>query len=216
MLKLPRKFYNRPTLEVAIDLLGCHIVCKTDGVKTGGMVVETEAYIGEDDPACHAFRGLTTRNKIMYGPPGFLYVYFTYGNHFMMNVVTEEEGFPAAVLLRAIQPLYGISEMARRRNVEDPENIASGPGKTAAALGVGKLENGLDLTGNIIYISGPPSGAKREIMASPRIGIGEKGAEKLWRFYLRDNPHVSRSPRLVKVNSFSLARARKSDFLYEI
>ncbi len=92
------------------------------------MIVEAEAYIGEDDPACHASRGRTKRNEIMYGPPGYLYVYFTYGNHFMLNVVTETRGYPSAVLLRAVEPRYSIEKMAQRRGIEDFKNISSGPG----------------------------------------------------------------------------------------
>ena len=212
MKKLPRNFYARPTLDVAIDLLGCRIVSRTNGVKTGGMIVETEAYIGRTDPACHAFNGLTERNRVMYGPPGKLYVYFTYGNHFMMNVVTEEDGFPAAVLLRGVEPLYGADEMAIRRGVNDPTNIASGPGKLAKALAVTRSQNGTDLSGKDIYISGPSDG-KRIIMASPRIGIGEPGSDKLWRFYLKGNTHVSKPARAVREMGETLSQARKMSFL---
>lgn len=211
MRKLPRKFYSRPTIEVAIDLLGCRIISNTNGVRTGGMIVETEAYIGEDDPACHAFHGLTKRTKIMYGPPGHLYVYFTYGNHFMVNVVTEEPGFPSAVLLRAFQPEYGIPRMAKRRNTASLENIASGPGKLAAALGISSRENGLDLSNGSVRIIGPGTG-KQKIAASPRIGIGNLGTENLWRFFLIDNPHVSKSSKAIRENTLALARAARIDF----
>ncbi|MEE9553537.1 MAG: DNA-3-methyladenine glycosylase [candidate division Zixibacteria bacterium] len=211
MKKLPRNFYNRPTLKVAIDLLGCHIISRTDGVKTGGMIVETEAYIGQTDPACHASNGLTERNKVMHGSPGILYVYFTYGNHFMMNVVTEKDGYPAAVLLRGLEPLYGVKEMAVRRGVSDPGNIASGPGKLAKALGAARAQNGTNLSGSEIYIRGPFDG-RRIIMASPRIGIGEPGSERLWRFFLKDNLHVSRPARSVRERTKSLSWARKISF----
>jgi DNA-3-methyladenine glycosylase len=211
MKRLPRKFYRRPTIDVAIDLLGCHIISKKNGVKTGGMIVETEAYVGEDDPACHAYRGMTERNKIMYGPPGYLYVYFTYGNHFMINVVTEKPGFPSAVLLRGVEPLYRSDLMARRRGCARSVEIASGPGKLAAALGITKSDNGADLLGGSIYIAGRKN-KKRDIAASPRIGIGDRGSEKLWRFYLIGIPHVSRSPKGVREKSLGLIQARRSGF----
>ena len=211
MRKLPRKFYNRPTLDVAKELIGCHLVCNTNGIKSGGMIVEAEAYIGEDDPACHAARGRTKRNEIMYGPPGYLYVYFTYGNHFMMNVVTENKGYPSAVLLRAIEPRYNIETMAQRRGTTDLKNISSGPGKLAKALGVTTAENGTDLCGSHIYMRGP-SGGKNEIQASPRIGIGSMGSDKLWRFFVRGHPHVSLSPRSIREESFGLTEARAMKF----
>jgi len=196
--------------------LGCHIIRQADGLKTGGIIVEAEAYIGEDDPACHASHGLTERNSIMYGPPGFLYVYFTYGNHFMINVVTGRKGFPAAVLLRGMEPIYGVDIMAKKRNVEKSEAIASGPGKLAAALSVTKQDYGTDLLGNSIYIIGPGR-LKDSIMASPRIGIGARGSDKLWRFYLKDNPHVSRHPGAIRENIRSLNEAKRTAFsLYKI
>ena len=212
MKKLPREFYDRSTLKVAIDLLGCHIICRTDGIKTGGMVVETEAYIGSDDPACHAFNGLTERNRVMHGPPGMLYVYFTYGNHFMLNVVTEKDGFPAAVLLRGVEPHYGRDDMAARRGVDNPVEIASGPGKLAKALGVTKRQNGADLTGREVYLKGP-SAAGGKIMASPRIGIGDPGSDRLWRFFLKDNPNVSKPAKYVRERITNLSVARKMSFL---
>ncbi len=211
MKKLPRNFYNRNTIEVAIDLLGCHIICNTGGVKTGGVIVETEAYHGPDDPACHAFKGHTRRNDVMYGKPGFLYVYFTYGNHFMLNVVVEEEGFPAAVLLRGIEPLHGIETMALRRGTDDLTNIGSGPGKLAKALKVTGTENGTDLTGSFIYLAGPPRVASK-IKASPRIGIGA-GSERLWRFFIDGNLHVSHGSKWVRDNTCDLREARKAGFV---
>lgn len=134
--KLKRSFYNRPTLDVAIGLLGKVLIYNVHGVKFGGRLVEVEAYIGEDDPACHAFIGMTPRNEIMYGQAGMLYVYFTYGNHYMLNIVTEKKGFPAAVLLRGLEPLFGIDRMKANRGVEKLTEIASGPGKMAKALGL--------------------------------------------------------------------------------
>ncbi len=210
MRKLPRNFYNRDTIEVAIDLLGCQIISNTGGVKTGGIIVETEAYHGPDDPACHAFKGHTRRNDVMYGKPGFLYVYFTYGNHFMLNVVVEEEGFPAAVLLRGIEPLHGIETMALRRGTDDLTNIGSGPGKLAKALNVKGSENGTDLTGSFIYLLGP-SREKPRILASPRIGIGA-GSERMWRFFIDRNLHVSHGSKWVKDNTRDLRAAKRVGF----
>jgi len=214
MRRLPGKFYNRPTIEVAIDLLGCRLISNIGGIKTGGIIVETEAYIGEDDPACHAFRGQTKRNRIMYGPAGFLYVYFTYGNHYMANIVTENEGFPAAVLLRGLEPLYNIEKMSKRRRTKDQTNISSGPGKLTKALGLNTEHNGSDLRGDTVFVSGPSENTGR-IMASPRIGIGQGGSEKLWRFFLDDNPHVSRGALAVRNSSFTLERAKKMNFSIE-
>lgn len=214
MRKLPGKFYNRPTIEVAIDLLGCRLISNIGGIKTGGIVVETEAYVGEDDPACHAFRGPTKRNRIMYGPAGFLYVYFTYGNHYMANIVTERDGYPAAVLLRGLEPLYNIETMSRRRKTVDQTNISSGPGKLTRALGMTTVHNGTDLRGGLVYVSGPSENTDR-IMSSPRIGIGERGNEKLWRFYIDGCGHVSRGSLFNRNSSFTLNRARKMNFSIE-
>ena len=212
MKKLPRSFYHRNTIDVAISLLGCHIISTTNGVKTGGVIVETEAYRGPTDPACHAFKGHTRRNDIMYGKAGFLYVYFTYGNHFMLNVVTENEEFPAAVLLRALEPRYNIDLMASRRGTDNVIEISSGPGKLAKALGVTGSDYGTDLTGSHIYIVGP-SAYRPKIVASPRIGIGLAGSERLWRFFIKDNPHVSRGSKWIRANAYELSKARKMRFV---
>jgi DNA-3-methyladenine glycosylase len=211
MKKLSGKFYGRSTIKVAIDLLGCRLISNIDGFKTGGIIVETEAYIGENDPACHAFRGLTKRNRVMYGPPGFLYVYFTYGNHYMANVVTEKDGFPAAVLLRGLEPWYNIDIMSERRGISNAVNISSGPGKLTRALGLTTDHNGLRLDGKLVYISGPSNNNMR-IYASPRIGIGQGGKEKLWRFFLRDSPHVSRGSSFVRGNTHTLNKAGRMGF----
>jgi DNA-3-methyladenine glycosylase len=194
--KLSRAFYNRPTLEVAVDLLGKIFVREKDGNRLGGRLVEVEAYIGEDDPGCHAFRGMTPRNEIMYGDPGYLYVYFTYGNHYMLNIVTERKGFPAAVLLRGMEPLYGIEFMKNNRGVNKLSEIASGPGKMAMALGITTAQKGEDLTGEHIYLLEDKMEIG-EIWQSPRIGLSE-GRDKLWRFYLPDNPNVSKMTSYVK------------------
>ena len=175
------------------------------------MIVEAEAYIGEDDPACHAFRGRTKRNEIMYGPPGYLYVYFTYGNHFMLNVVTETRGYPSAVLLRAVEPRYSIEKMAQRRGIEDFKKISSGPGKLAKALSITTAENGTDLCSTHIYIKGP-AGSKDKIWASPRIGIGRMGSDKLWRFFVKDHSHISSASKFIRESGFELSEARAMGF----
>ena len=211
MRKPTRPFYNRNTIEVAIQLLGCEIVSLVGGTMTRGIIVETEAYRGPDDPACHAFVGRTRRNNVMFGPPGHLYVYFTYGNHYMLNVVTEHDGYPAAVLLRAIEPYFGLNAMRKRRGIEVIEDLCSGPGKLAKALGITTSENGTDLCGSKIYIK-EPSGRKFNIISSPRIGIGQRGHKKLWRFFIDGNPNVSAGTKYVKENSLPLAAARAAGF----
>jgi DNA-3-methyladenine glycosylase len=211
MKKLPRNFYDRNTIDIAVDLLGCEIISTVGGVKSGGMIVETEAYRGPDDPACHAFVGQTRRNGVMFGPPGRLYVYFTYGNHYMLNVVCEPDGFPAAVLLRAVEPRYGIEIMRKRREIDELTNLCSGPGKLAKALGITISENNTDLLGSKIFIRGPSDGGF-DIAASPRIGIGERGHRKLWRFHISGNAHVSKGGRYVRENSHTFRDARKIKF----
>src|SRR5580765_543922 len=129
---LPRSFYNHPTLTVARELIGARLVRILDGQKLVGLITETEAYISQKDLACHAKAGLTARTAVMFGEPGHAYVYFTYGNHWMLNVVTEREGFPAAVLIRAIQPIEGVDVMSARRLGRD----TLGPGKLTQALGI--------------------------------------------------------------------------------
>src|SRR5512136_1639220 len=128
---LPQTFYNRPALSVARELLGKRLVRLLDGVRLAGIIIETEAYIGEEDLACHARSGKSRRNAVMYGPPGFAYVYFTYGMHWMLNAVTEPEGIPAAVLIRAIQPVQGVDIIAAHRQGRDTR----GPAKVTQALG---------------------------------------------------------------------------------
>ncbi|MEO8357807.1 MAG: DNA-3-methyladenine glycosylase, partial [Chloroflexota bacterium] len=142
MKSLPRSFYNRPTLTVARELIGARLVRILDGVKLAGLITETEAYISGKDLACHAKAGITPRTAVMFEEPGHAYVYFTYGAHWMLNVVTERVGFPAAVLIRAIQPIEGVDVMLERRNGRD----TFGPGKLCQAMGITKSENGVDLT----------------------------------------------------------------------
>jgi DNA-3-methyladenine glycosylase len=190
-MKLRREFYNRPTLKVAKELLGKYLVVNINGKKLSGKIVETEAYRGPYDPASHAYGGMTPRNRIMFGEPGHAYVYFTYGMYYCLNVITERKGFPAAVLIRALEPMKGIEIMKRRRKKEKPEDLTSGPGKLCQAMGINKTLYGADLTGKTIYVEdrGETVG---KVVSTNRIGIDE-GKEKKWRFYLKDNRFVSRS-----------------------
>jgi DNA-3-methyladenine glycosylase len=184
---LPRSFYNRPTLTVARELIGARLVRILDGVQLVGLIVETEAYIGETDLACHAKAGLTPRTAPMYGPPGHAYVYFTYGHHWMLNAVTEREGFPAAVLIRAIQPVEGTEVMLKRRQGRD----TFGPGKLTQALGITKSENQVDLTeaGSGLWIEAGQFISNKIVTKSPRVGLNntpEPWLSKPWRFKVKD------------------------------
>lgn len=174
---LPRSFFQRNTLTVAQELLGKILVIGP----CSGRINEVEAYIGQEDPACHARTGKTQRNQVMFGPAGHLYVYFTYGMHHCANIVTETEGYPAAILIRSIQPLTGLELMEQRRG--GSKNLANGPAKLCQALGMTKMtHNGLDLCSdskNFIADDGTPPPSFK---TSPRIGI-RVGVDKLWRFY---------------------------------
>ncbi len=183
----PRSFYNRPTLTVARELIGTRLVRVLNGKELVGLIVETEAYISEKDLACHAKAGLTPRTAPMYGEPGHAYVYFTYGNHWMLNVVTEREGFPAAVLIRAIQPIEGMEIMLKRRRGRD----TFGPGKLTQALGIGKRENTIDLTESApgLWIEAGVHVPNSLVTKSPRVGLNntpEPWLSKPWRFKVRD------------------------------
>lgn len=162
-----------------------------------GRIVEVEAYLGRRDPASHAYRGMTPRNAVMFGPGGHLYVYFTYGMHFCCNVVTEPPGMGCAVLIRAVEPLEGEGTMARLRQRSAARalrstELCSGPGKLCQALGIGREENGTDLCGSSIWIAEERTGRGRQkIGRSPRIGISS-GREHLWRFTLKGSPYLSR------------------------
>ena len=183
---LPREFYNRPTLTVARELIGARLVRMLDGIKLVGLITEAEAYIGEEDLACHAKAGRTPRTQVMYGPPGYAYVYFTYGNHWMLNAVTDQDGFPAAVLIRAIQPIEGVQVMSVRRNSRD----TFGPGKLCQAMGITKSENGCDLTeaDSDLWIEAGISVPKKNVTIGPRVGLNtvpEPWLSKPWRFLVK-------------------------------
>lgn len=182
---LNRKFYHRDTLRVARDLLGKKLVRRTGREILSGMIVETEAYCGQADSACHAHRGKTLRNAVMFGKPGHAYVYFTYGMHYMLNLVTEEEGNPCAVLIRAIEPIDGIEAMEARRKKKGKQ-LTNGPAKLCQALSIDKSLNGWDLTrGCKLWVEDYRKIPARSIIATPRIGIDyarQEHRDALWRF----------------------------------
>jgi DNA-3-methyladenine glycosylase len=202
-VKISRSFYARPTLDVARDLLGKVLVHNRRGVRASGVIVEVEAYIGEQDPACHAAPGPTRRNEPLYGPPGHAYVYLNYGIHCLVNIVTEPQGSPAAVLIRALDPIEGLGVMRRRRsratkrrrrrvNAEPVQthDLCRGPGNLTTALGITLAENRVDLQGDRLYVEDRrlPVG---EIVWGPRIGI-RVGVEHPWRAWIREHAAVSR------------------------
>ena len=197
-MRLSHDFFSKDTLAVARLLLGRPLVHCFDGHRLAGRIVEVEAYIGEEDKGCHASVGRTQRNEVMFGPPGHAYVYFTYGMHWMFNVVTEPEGFPAAVLIRALEPAEGIGIMARNRHGHNGVNLCSGPAKLTQALGITRALNGADLCvrrGAELWIEDSPPVPDADMATSPRIGLNntpEPWKSILWRFYIRGNPFVSR------------------------
>ena len=188
MMVLDRKFYGRDTLKVARALLGKKIVRRMGRIELSGMIVETEAYCGSSDSACHAHRGRTPRNAVMFGSPGHAYVYFTYGMHYMLNLVTREEGNPCAVLIRALVPLTGIEEMESRR-MRKGAQLTNGPAKLCQALSIDKSLNGWDLTiGSKLWVEDYKRIPVKSIISTPRIGIDyaeKEHREALWRFLYR-------------------------------
>ncbi len=190
-----RNFFLQPTLKVAADLLGKLLVHETDEGTAAGMIVETEAYIGPDDDGAHSYGGKrTARTEIQFGIGGFSYVFPIYGMYNCFNAVTAAEGRPEVVLIRALEPAYGIELMKKRRGTDKVQNLCSGPGKLCSALDIGKAEYGLDLCGSSLYIADYKSFRPDEIALSPRINIdyAEKCCDYPWRFYLKDNSNVSK------------------------
>ncbi|HLX61557.1 MAG TPA: DNA-3-methyladenine glycosylase [Planctomycetota bacterium] len=191
---LTERFYLRETAEVARRLLGACLVHETPEGLTAGRIVETEAYLYKGDPACHASRGRTERNAVMFGPPGHAYVYFVYGMHHCFNVVTMPEGIGEAVLIRALEPLDGIALMEKRRGTRELRNLCSGPGKLVQALGLSREQNGFPLTTGPLTISSHKSfggAGKFEVEVTKRIGINV-GADLPLRFAVKGNRFVSR------------------------
>lgn len=203
MKKLDRNFYDRDTLIVAKELLGKCLVHRINGKELAGMIVEVEAYIGPFDKAAHSYNNRRSeRNEVMYGPAGYAYVYMIYGRNYCMNVVTEHVEKPSAVLIRALEPVQGLDEMAQNRfgrNYNDLDrhsaiNLTNGPGKLCSALGIDKSNNGEDLCGNTLYITVGKNENTFTIATSKRINIGyaEEAIDFPWRFYIKGNTYVSR------------------------
>lgn len=183
-MRLPLSFYRRPALTVARALLGKVLVHETDGGRREGRIVETEAYIGEHDLACHASKGRTKRTEVIFGPPGRAYVYFIYGMYYCFNVVCEPEGIAAAVLVRALEPGPGI-----------PSGLATnGPGKLCRAMGITTLQNGEDLVGHRLFIEDAARIPESRIERGPRVGVDYSGpwARRPYRLWVRSSPFVSR------------------------
>jgi len=188
---LPRGFYLRDTVHVAERLVGKTLVRVRGRSRMEGKIVEVEAYKGDEDPASHAFRGPTRRNMPMFAEPGHAYVYFTYGNHYCLNVTTEPIGIAGAVLIRALEPLKGLHSMKRLRPIACDIELTNGPGKLTKALGIDRALNNVDMTksGPLFIVDHESVGSL--VQRSARVGI-RKGTDRLWRFFLSDNPYVSR------------------------
>ena len=192
-MKILRSFYEQSTVDVARQLLGKYLVRKHPDGTTVGRIVETEAYIGPQDKACHASRGRTPRTEIMFGPAGHAYVYFIYGFHSMLNIVTGGKDFPAAVLIRAVEPLRGIALMKKRRGTDEPRNLASGPGKLCEAFAIDRTLNGSDICGKVLYLQDAGEPAPK-IITTPRIGVdyAAEWKNKPFRFLIGGNTFVSK------------------------
>ncbi len=189
---LPKSFFNKSTIEIAKALLGVYLVRKTNEGRFVGKIVETEAYL-KNDPACHASRGMTKRNKTMFEKAGTAYVYFTYGMHHCFNVVTNNKGIGEAALIRAIEPIEGINLMKKNRKTKDIYNLCSGPAKLTQAFQISRKEDGVDLLNEnsklrLIMLS---EKEKIEIVAAKRIGISQ-AKDKLYRFYVKGSRFVSK------------------------
>lgn len=193
-----REFFAQPTPIVAPALLGQVLVRQLeDGTLLRGRIVETEAYHGIEDSACHGRVGRTTRTEVMYGPPGHAYVYLIYGMYDMLNISCNEDGFPGAVLIRAVEPLEGIPQMAELRGLQTPtKNLTNGPGKLCRAMAITRALHGWDMTtGEMLWVEKDKAVPESEIVATPRINIDyaqEVDRTRLWRFYERGNKWVSR------------------------
>jgi DNA-3-methyladenine glycosylase len=189
-------FFDRSVHAVARELIGCTLLYEG----CGGVIVETESYEA-DDPACHAYVGLTERTRVLFGPPGRAYVYLSYGIHSLLNAVAEPEGQAAAVLIRALEPTHGVELMRERRRVRSDTELCSGPGKLTEALGIGLEDNDADLLREPFQLAAP-AGEPPAVVTGPRIGI-TKAVERPWRFCAAGNPHVSRpQPRSGRVAGF--------------
>ena len=195
MTRLTREFCVRDTLTVARELLGQRLVRRLAGQELVGRIVEVEAYV-QDDAACHASRGRTARNAVMFGPPGHAYVYFIYGMHYCLNVVTEPEGSAAAVLFRAVEPLAGIDVMRLNRGGRQGVELTNGPAKLCSALGIDRALNGTDLVaGQALWLERGVAVEDACVASGPRIGVrgDERALTVPWRLWVRGHPYVSRA-----------------------
>jgi DNA-3-methyladenine glycosylase len=193
-IALPSDFYARETEVVARELLGCVLECQTDDGVASGRIVETEAYLGEQDLACHAAAGRTRRTEPLYGPPGTSYVYFIYGVHWCFNAVTRATGLPSAVLVRAIEPISGLELMrSRRAAARRDTDLTNGPGKLCAALGIDARHNALPLDRAPVLIRQGAAIPEHRVLVTPRIGIRECADWPL-RWFVSDSQYVSRTP----------------------
>ena len=189
------EFFAQPTLTVARKLLGQHLVREFEGQRLSGLIVETEGYVGPEDTANHASKGRTARTEVMFGPPGRTYVYLVYGMHYMLNLVTEAEDFPAAVLIRALQPVEGLAAMQTNRR-GNQTNLTNGPARLCEALAIDKSLNDWDITlGQKLWLEPGQPIPETEIATGPRIGIDyAQGKDRAvsWRFWIKGNRFVSR------------------------
>lgn len=189
---LPVRFYARDTVDVARGLLGCVLESRIGGDHTAGIIVEVEAYVGPHDPAAHGYRNRRTRrNAHLFGPPGSAYVYFIYGTHWCFNAVTERKHYPAAVLIRALEPVSGIDVMVTRRCVEDVRILCSGPGRLCRALGITNAVSGTSLISGPVRILPPARRWRLPVAVSPRVGV-RRAADWPLRFFVRGSEYVSR------------------------
>lgn len=186
--RLGVEFFDRSVHLVARELIGCRLFF--DGC--GGTIVETESY-ERDDPACHAYVGLTDRTEVLFGPPGRAYVYLSYGIHSLLNFVAEPEGEAAAVLIRALEPTTGLAQMRARRGERPDRELCSGPGKLTEALGIGLEQNRADLGRDPFLLLPPEPGQVTQVLTGPRVGI-TKAVERPWRFAAAGSPYVSKPP----------------------
>jgi DNA-3-methyladenine glycosylase len=196
MAFLNREFFARDTLAVARELLGQRLVRVLDGQRLSGRIVEVEAYVGEDDRACHARCGRTARNAAMYGPPGHAYVYFVYGMHHCLNAVTGPEGFPAAVLIRALEPVEGEGAMQENRDGRSGPDLTGGPARLCQALAIDRRFDGQDLCAvdAPLFVEQGDRVPDEQVVAGPRIGVrgDEVALNAPWRFHVRGSRFVSR------------------------
>jgi DNA-3-methyladenine glycosylase len=188
--KIGPNFFNKSVAELARDLLGCELVYRSPQGTTAGIIVETEAY-HQDDEASHSYRGSTNRTRAMFGPPGYTYIYFTYGMHWCLNITAESIGVGAAALIRALEPTHGIQLMKRRRSRDSIYDLCSGPSKLVQAMGITKSDYGKPVFRGKFQLYPRSEAANLNTRSGPRIGIS-KAHNKPWRFWIEGNPFISR------------------------